>query len=166
MGVMSRGCPFGFMGSSDGCLGCHSVHPRLVDPTIQASSYAGIPPQIQSLRSEGGTTQFSRGDFDQAAPPPPILFACFPRQVSSTHPPSPTNSGSGWCFPASWWMKSSPIYDATNERYGAARSLPDRGHTPARNFFTPASISPRRHTKHGKKSLHRRAQDSSTTFFP
>ena len=58
---MSRGCPFGIMGSSDGCLGCHSVHPRLVDPTLQASSYAGIPPQIQSLRSEGGTTQFSGG---------------------------------------------------------------------------------------------------------
>ena len=57
MGVMSRGCPFGFMGSSDECLGCHSVHPRLES---RLKFRVCVPRE--------GQLNFRAGDFDQAVP--------------------------------------------------------------------------------------------------
>ena len=62
-----------------------------------------------------------------------------------------TNSGSAWPFFQNWWTRLSFICDITNKRYGTVRLLPNRGRTPARNFFTPTSSSPRSSTKHGEE---------------
>ena len=55
--VMSRVCPFEIMGSSDECLGCHSVHPRLES---RLKFRVCVPRE--------GQLNFRAGDFDQAVP--------------------------------------------------------------------------------------------------
>ena len=153
--VMSRGCPFGIMGSSDECLGCHSVHPRLES---RLKSRVCVPRE--------GQLNFRAGDFDQPGRPSAAhLFAYFPHQVSSTHPPSPANSGSGW-LPCEL-VDEIVTHLRCDERALRNCSLVARSWTYpsqkllyARIYITPETY------KHGKKPLHRRAQNSSTTFFP
>ena len=55
--LMSRGCPFGIMGSSDECLGCHSVHPGLESHL-----------KFRVCVPREGQLNFRAGDFDQAVP--------------------------------------------------------------------------------------------------